>query len=221
MATLGMQRFRHIALEGPIGVGKSTLTRRLAAQLGAETLMEQAEENPYLERFYGDATGYAFQTQVFFLFQRVKQVRALAQPGMFAQGIVSDFMFAKDALFARMNLSDEEYKLYGQMYTQLAPQVPQPDLVIWLQASPTTLLQRIRRRAITMEQRIDIPYLQRLCDAYAAFFAGFDDAPVLVIDTDHFNPLERDADFRTLLDKLDVFEGRRLFLGTSAEPRLA
>jgi deoxyguanosine kinase len=218
--TNGLQRFRHIALEGAIGAGKSSLARRLAQHLGAELLMEQAEENPYLERFYNDATGYAFQTQVFFLFQRVRQVRALAQPGMFEQSIVSDFMFAKDALFARMNLSDEEYKLYSQMYAQLAPQVPQPDLVIWLQGSPSTLLQRIRRRAISMEQRIDTAYLQRLCDAYAEFFSAFDDAPVLVVETENFNPLEREADFRALLDKIAGFDGRRMSLGASYEPRL-
>lgn len=220
MSAPDLRRFRHIALEGPIGVGKSTLTRRLAAHLGAETLMEQAEENPYLERFYGDASGYAFQTQVFFLFQRLRQVRALAQPGMFAKGIVSDFMFAKDALFARTNLSDEEYGLYAQMYAQVAPQVPLPDLVIWLQASPVTLLQRIQRRAITMEQRIDIAYLQRLCDAYAAFFASFDEAPLLVIDTEHFNPIERDADFVSLLDRMAAFDGCRLLVGASPDPRI-
>jgi deoxyadenosine/deoxycytidine kinase len=216
-----LKRFRHIAIEGPIGVGKSTLTRRLGAHLGAELLMEQAQENPYLERFYADAPGYAFQTQVFFLFQRVKQVRALAQPGMFEHTIVSDFIFAKDALFARMNLSDEEYRLYGQMYAQLAPQVPQPDLVIWLQASPATLLQRIQRRAIPMEQRIDEAYLQRLIDGYAEFFQGFDDAPVLVIDTEHFNPIEREADFNALLDRLMGFDGRRMALGQPTQARLA
>jgi deoxyadenosine/deoxycytidine kinase len=212
---------RHIAIEGPIGVGKSTLARRLAEHLGAELLMEQAEENPYLERFYADAPGYAFQTQVFFLFQRVRQVRALAQPGMFQQTIVSDFMFAKDALFARMNLSDEEYRLYSQMYAQLAPQVPQPDLVLWLQATPATLRQRIKRRAIPMEQRIDDAYLQRLSDGYAEFFESYDDSPVFVIDTEHFNPIERPADFNQLLDRMFSFDGRRLLLGGHEPHRLA
>jgi deoxyguanosine kinase len=205
--------FRHIAIEGPIGVGKSTLTRRLGEHLGAELLMEQAEENPYLERFYADTAGYAFQAQVFFLFQRVKQVKVLTQPGMFQQPIVSDFMFAKDALFARMNLSDDEYRLYSQMYAQVAPQVPQPDLVIWLQATPATLRQRIKRRAIPMEQRIDDAYLQRLIDGYAEFFGSYDDAPVFVVDTEHFNPIERQADFDHLLS----FQGRRLLLGATQQ----
>lgn len=217
----GLERFRHIAIEGPIGVGKSSLARRLAAHLGAETMMEQAGENPFLERFYADQPGYAFQTQVFFLFQRLRQVRSLAQPGMFSQAVVSDFVFAKDALFARLNLSDEEYGLYSQMYGQVAPQVPQPDLVIWLQAPTDTLLQRIRRRAIAMEQRIAPEYLARLADAYAAYFEGFDAAPVLAVNTEHFNPIEREADWRALLDRLSGFRGPREFYDPGTQPRLA
>ena len=205
----GLARFRHIAIEGPIGVGKSSLARRLAAHLGAETMMEQAGDNPFLERFYADQPGYAFQTQVFFLFQRMRQVRELAQPGMFSKSVVSDFTLAKDALFARMNLSDEEYHLYSQMYAQVSQQLPQPDLVIWLQATPGVLMQRIRQRGIAMEQRIDPNYLQRLCDAYAAYFQGFDGAPLMVINSEHFNPVEREGDFQALVDALTTFEGPR------------
>jgi len=205
----GLKRFHHIALEGPIGVGKSSLARRLATHLGAELMLERAEENPYLERFYNDLPGYAFQTQVFFLFQRMRQVRELAQPGMFSKSVVSDFTLAKDALFARMNLSDEEYHLYSQMYAQVSQQLPQPDLVIWLQATPGVLMQRIRQRGIAMEQRIDPNYLQRLCDAYAAYFQGFDGAPLMVINSEHFNPVEREGDFQALVDALTTFEGPR------------
>ncbi|HET7867552.1 MAG TPA: deoxynucleoside kinase, partial [Burkholderiaceae bacterium] len=201
----GLERFRHIAIEGPIGVGKSSLARRLAAHMGAELMLERAEENPYLERFYADLPGYAFQTQVFFLFQRMRQVRELAQPGMFSQAVVSDFMLAKDALFARMNLSDEEYHLYSQMYAQVSQQLPQPDLVIWLQASPPTLTQRIRQRGIAMEQRIDPAYLQRLCDAYGDYFQGFDAAPLMIVNSEHFNPVDRVQDFRALVDALAAF----------------
>ena len=208
MAT-GLERFRHIAIEGPIGVGKSSLARQLAAHLGAELMLERADENPYLERFYADLPGYAFQTQVFFLFQRMRQVRELAQPGMFSAAVVSDFMIDKDALFARMNLSDEEYHLYSQMYAQAAAQLPQPDLVVWLQATPPTLMQRIRQRGISMEQRISAEYLQTLCDAYAEFFAGFDKAPLMVVDSEHFNPVERPADFQALLHALAAFGGPR------------
>jgi deoxyguanosine kinase len=208
MAT-GLARFRHIAIEGPIGVGKSSLARRLAAHLGAELMLERADENPFLERFYADPAGYAFQTQVFFLFQRMRQVRELAQPGMFTSAVVSDFMMAKDAVFARMNLSDEEYHLYGQMYAQVSAQLPQPDLVIWLRASVPTLLQRIRQRAIGMEQRITPEYLQTLCDAYAAFFDGFGGAPLMVVDSEHFNPVARPQDLEALVSSLAGFEGPR------------
>ena len=120
-ADTGLQRFRHIVIEGPIGVGKSSLARRLAEHLKAELLLELPEENPFLGRFYDDMSGYAFQTQLFFLFQRAKQMQAIAQPGMFEHTVVSDFLFAKDALFARLTLSDDEHRLYAQMYAQIAP----------------------------------------------------------------------------------------------------
>ncbi|MBX3621196.1 MAG: deoxynucleoside kinase [Rhizobacter sp.] len=205
----GLERFRHIAIEGPIGAGKSSLARRLASHLGAELMLERADENPYLERFYADVPGYAFQTQVFFLFQRMRQVRDLAQPGMFSQAVVSDFMLAKDSLFARMNLSDEEYHLYQQMYAQVSNQLPQPDLVIWLQATPATLMQRIRQRGIVMEQRISADYLQKLCDAYADYFERFDAAPLMVVNSEQFNPVAREADFLALVGALAAFEGPR------------
>jgi deoxyadenosine/deoxycytidine kinase len=216
-----LQRFRHIAVEGPIGVGKTTLARRLAQHLGAELLLEKAEDNPYLERFYGDMPGFAFQTQLYFLFQRVKQMQSLAQPQMFSTGIVSDFVFAKDALFAKLNLSDDEYRLYTQMYAQVLPSVVQPDLVIWLQASPPTLMQRVRRRGLPMEHRIGEDYLQRLCDAYVEYFHGFDDAPVLAVGTEHFNPIERDGDFELLLQRLAAFRGRREFFNSHVELSLS
>ncbi|HEX3136156.1 MAG TPA: deoxynucleoside kinase, partial [Casimicrobiaceae bacterium] len=158
----------------------------------------------------------AFQTQLFFLFQRERQFRAIAQPSMFAQTIVSDFMFAKDALFAQLNLSDEEYRLYAQMHQPIAAQLGEPDLVVRLQAAPPALLARVRRRGLAMEHGIDLAYLQRLCDAYAEFFAAYDGAPVFVVDTERFHPLERDADLAELVRALARFDGRRGVLGAAA-----
>ncbi len=213
----GLQRFRHIAVEGPIGVGKTTLAHRLATHLGADLLLEQPNENPFLDRFYQDMSGYAFQTQLAFLFQRVKQMQAAAQPGMFAQALVSDYLFEKDAIFARLNLSDDEFRLYTQMYEQAALQLRQPDLVIWLQASPAKLLQRIQRRAIPMEQGIAADYLQRLCDAYVEFFHHNEGPPVLAVGTEHFNPVDDDVDFALLIGRLQAFQGRREFFNSHVE----
>jgi deoxyadenosine/deoxycytidine kinase len=213
----GLRRFRYVAIEGPIGVGKSSLARKLAACLGADLLLEQPDENPFLSRFYGDMPGYAFQTQLFFLFQRLKQMQTVAQPGMFGDAIVGDFLFAKDSLFARLTLSDDEFRLYSQMYAQLAPQVREPDLVIWLQASPETLLQRVRRRAIGMELGISADYLQRLCDAYVEYFHAYEGAPVFAIGTEQFNPVDSDADFSLLLQRLALFKGRREFFNSHVE----
>ncbi len=208
-----LRNSRHIAIEGPIGAGKTTLARRLADRLGAELMLEQPAENPFLWRFYEDRAGYAFQTQLFFLFQRERQMRALAQPGMFSQAVVSDFMFAKDALFARLNLSDEEYRLYTQMHQPIAVQLREPDLVLWLQASPETLLARVRQRGIASEHGIDLAYLERLGAAYAEMFSSYEGAPVFVIDTERFHPAARGVDLDLLLDALTRFAGSRGALG--------
>ncbi len=212
-----LARFSHIAIEGPIGAGKTTLAGQLADRLDAELMLEQPAENPFLWRFYQDRAGYAFQTQLFFLFQRERQMRALSQPSMFAQNMVSDFMFAKDALFARLNLSDEEYRLYAQMHQPIAAQLREPDLVIWLQGSAETLLGRVRRRGISSEHGIDLGYLERLGNAYAELFATYDGAPVFAIDTERFHPVEREADLDRLLDALARFHGRRGSLGAPSD----
>jgi deoxyadenosine/deoxycytidine kinase len=212
MTTGGLARYRHIAIEGAIGAGKTTLARELAARVGAELMLEQPAENPFLGRFYADMKGYAFQTQLFFLFQRQRQVQAIAQPTMFASTVVSDFMLAKDTIFAKLTLSDDEYRLYAQMYAPIAAQLPEPDVVVWLQASPQTLLHRVQRRGVAMEERIDITYLTGLADAYAEYFSTSIGVPVLAVDSERFNPVERPADLDDLIDRLERFEGRRGFL---------
>jgi deoxyguanosine kinase len=215
-----LRHLRHIVVEGPIGVGKTSLALRLARALDAETLLEQSAENPFLERFYADREGYAFQAQLFFLFQRVRQVRELAQPGMFVPTVVSDFMFAKDAIFAKLNLSDEEFHHYALMYGRLAPQLPQPDLVIWLQASPQTLLARIRRRGIAMEQRIDAAYLDALCGAYAEHFRVHDGRPLLTVDSERFHPAVNDDDLARLVERLQGLNEGRADLDPSSRPAI-
>ncbi|MEO7152151.1 MAG: deoxynucleoside kinase [Burkholderiaceae bacterium] len=194
-----MTGWRHIVVEGAIGVGKTTLARRLAQALDADLVLERPDENPFLQRFYADMPGYAFQTQLYFLFQRARQVQALTQAGLFARPAVADYLFAKDALFARLTLSDEEHRLYVQMYAQLAREVAEPDLVIWLQASPATLLRRVRERGIPMEQPIDEAYLERLGVAYVEHFRSYSGAPVLAIDTEDFHPARSTPDLTWLL----------------------
>ncbi len=193
---------RHIAVEGVIGVGKTTLAVRLAAHLQAELLCEQPADNPFLERFYGDDAGYALPAQLFFLLQRVRQLQVLAQPGMFTAAVVSDYLFDKDALFARLNLSDEEYVLYARIHAWLVPRVPPPHVVIWLRAPVPVLLERIRRRGIGMEQGIRADYLERLAEAYAAHFAAYRAAPVVAIDTERFHPAASDGDLAELLRRI-------------------
>ena len=197
-----MTSWRHIAVEGPIGVGKTTLARRLAQHLDADLVLERPDENPFLQRFYADMPGYAFQTQLFFLFQRARQAGALAQTGLFSRPVVSDYLFAKDALFAKLTLSDDEHRLYLQMYAQLAHDMSEPDLVIWLQAAPATLLKRVRARGLAIEQPIDEPYLERLCEAYVEHFRGHAGAPVLAVDTEEFNPARSNADLDVLLQQV-------------------
>jgi deoxyguanosine kinase len=205
------ERWRHIVVEGPIGAGKTSLARRLAERYGAQTVFEEPQANPFLERFYREGPRHALSTQLFFLFQRVGQLRDLAQRDLFHHAAVGDFLFDKDPLFARLTLSDDELALYRQIFDSLRPQAPTPDLVIYLQAQPDTLVERVRRRGIPSEAAISESYLRSLVDAYSHFFHHFDAAPLLIVNTEHLNPVERDADFELLLQHLAGMRGRRAF----------
>lgn len=206
-----LERARYVAVEGPIGVGKSSLAQRLAQHLGASLLLEKPQDNPFLAQFYQDPERYALATQLFFLFQRGNEVRDLAQLDMFQSSTVADYLFDKDPLFARLNLSDAEFALYQQIYQSLAPQAPAPDLVIYLQASVETLMNRVRKRAHRYEQNISEDYLLRLTQSYSEFFYHYDAAPVLVVNSDHLNPVESDEDFALLLQRVADMRGAREF----------
>lgn len=202
-------QYRHIVVEGPIGVGKTSLARRLAERSSARLVLEQPEQNPFLERFYRDSARYALQTQLFFLFQRAQQLRDLAQQDLFDRHSVADFLFDKDPLFARLNLAPDELKLYEQILAHLAPQAPAPDLVIYLQAQPETLVERVGRRALAAEAGISEAYLRALSDAYLRYFHDYDAAPILIVNTEHLNPADRDADLDLLIDRIGRMRGRR------------
>jgi deoxyadenosine/deoxycytidine kinase len=202
---------RYIVVEGPIGAGKTSLARQLAEHLSADMLLEQPEDNPFLPRFYDDMQRFALPTQLTFLFQRVDQLRHLTQVDMFREPTVSDFLLDKDPLFARLNLSDDEYALYDKVYRHLKPQTPTPDLVIYLQAPVDTLLSRVRMRGVSFEQSIPDEYLARLADAYARYFYTYDEAPLLIINSERLNFVDNPSHLRMLLGRVGNMRARREF----------
>jgi len=204
-------KYRYIAVEGPIGVGKTSLARRLSERFQAGLMLEDADSNPFLPRFYQDAARYALQTQLFFLFQRAAQVRDLKQLELFGQPTVSDFLLDKDTLFARLNLNDEEYRLYQQIFAHLQPQTPTPDLVIYLQAPVGSLIERVRRRGVAYESPITEDYLARLTESYSRYFYQYDASPLLIVNSEHLNFADQPQDFELLLERIGQMRGGREF----------
>ena len=206
-----MDKFRYLVVEGPIGAGKTSLARRLASRVAADLVLEQPEENPFLARFYQDMARFALPTQLFFLFQRARLLEPLAQPDMFGRPAIGDFLLDKDPLFARITLSADELALYQKIYEALRPRSPTPDLVVYLQAQPATLIERVRRRAKGYERPVSEEYLALLAESYARFFYHYNAAPVLIVNSDNLNFVEREADFELLVSRLRGMRSRREF----------
>lgn len=209
-------RFRHIVVEGPIGAGKTSLARKLAARLDAELVLENADENPFLPRFYEDRRRYALPVQLFFLVARVEQARRLNQGELFSPARVADFMLEKDLLFARFILDEAEFRLYRQLYEGLKPQAAAPDLVIYLQAKPAALLERVKRRGRTYERQINESYLTELSKAYSEFFYHYEASPLLIVNSENLNFADKDSDFELLLQRIQDMRSAREFFNLGA-----
>ena len=190
---------RYIAVEGPIGVGKTSLCKRLAESLEYEVVLEKAEENPFLNRFYRDRRQHALATQLFFLLQRAQQIQELRQDDLFKSARVADFMIEKDRLFAQQTLDPDEFNLYENVYQPLTLDAPVPDLVIYLQAPTETLLGRIQRRGIAAEQYIERSYLEQLNEAYTEFFHYYDASSLLIVNSTQIDLVNNDRDYQELV----------------------
>ena len=211
-----LSRYRYVVVEGPIGAGKTSLTHKLAERLNADTLLENASDNPFLPRFYQEPKRYALPTQLHFLFERSRQLRELAQGDLFRAGTVSDFLIDKDMLFARLNLDDDEFDLYQKVYADLALQAPTPDLVIYLQAPVDALQERVKRRGVEFERGMDAGYLQRLANSYSEFFHRYEAAPLLIVNTSNLNFAQSEADFELLVERMNKMRGPREFFNRAA-----
>jgi len=193
---------RYIAVEGPIGVGKTALARRLATEFGSRLLLEQVEENPFLRKFYEEPGRHAFQTQLFFLLERYRQQHELGQLDLFTQGTVADYLFAKDGIFASLTLGSDEYHLYQQIFQMLDQRLPRPDLVIYLEARPEVLLRRLRKRDRDFERGISPEYLERLTEAFREYFHRYTEAPLLVVNCSDIDFVQHGGDLADLIKEI-------------------
>ena len=206
------ENFRYLVIEGPIGVGKTSLAKKLAAEFGSELLLEQAEENPFLANFYHNPRQYALSAQLHFLLQRAQQVQDFRQSDLFRGSYIADFMVDKDRLFAQMTLNPDELALYEQIYTHLTLDAPRPDLVIYLQAPVEVLRERIVRRGIDYEQQIRDEYLLRLSESYTRFFYDYDGSALLTVNTRSVDLINNAEDYQAILEKInDIHSGRHYF----------
>jgi deoxyguanosine kinase len=203
---------RYIAVEGPIGVGKTSLVKKLSDSFGSELLLEKAEENPFIARFYENPRQYALSTQLYFLLQRAQQVQSFRQIDLFQNSHIADFMIDKDRLFAELTLTNDELKLYEQIYQHMTIDAPQPDLVIYLQAPVDILLGRITHRGIDYEQKIKDDYLTRLCELYTRFFYDYNESALLTVNTQSIDLINNQQDYQALLDEINnIRSGRHYF----------
>ena len=210
--------YPYIAIEGPIGVGKTSLARIFSERWSMQPLFERPDDNPFLERFYRDSARYALATQLQFALQRAQEAREVTAARAAGTALIADFIAQKNDIFARLTLPDDEYPLYRALASRIdTAAAPQPDLVVYLQASPEVLFTRIQKRARPSELQISDAYLRALCDAYNEFFYHYDGAPVLTVNAEHLNPLESADDLALLVERIETMRGRKEFFvkGTS------
>ena len=207
---------RYIAIEGAIGVGKTALARRLADSLSADLVLEEVDENPFLERFYRDGRAAALPAQMFFLFARARQIEDLRQSDLFSSVRISDYLFTRDRLFAELNLDPEELRLYDQITENLAVDAPVPDLVIYLQASVDAIMSRLAQRNSLYDRFVDRNYVEKLTDAYSRFFHAYDDGPLLIVNASQIDPINNDEDYEQLFRQIERTTGGRHFFNPVA-----
>jgi deoxyadenosine/deoxycytidine kinase len=212
-----MNSAKLISIEGPIGVGKTSLAQKLSDKLNAELILEQPDSNPFLKSFYSERKNSALPTQLFFLFQRAQQLESLNNFDMFSSLRISDFMVQKDKIFAELTLTDDEIGLYNKIHDSLQIKPPKPDLVIYLQAPPNVLLTRIANRGVEYEKNISLDYLDKLCKLYAEFFYHYDESPMLIVNASAIDPISREHHFDALLHEIEKIEYGRHFFNPSVE----
>lgn len=213
---MNLERCRYIVVEGPIGAGKTSLARNIATRLNYSLMLEQPEANPFLERFYGDMSRHTLSTQLFFLIQRMQQLQSMEREKEFSRPVVGDFLFDKDRIFTDVTLNELEHGLYRQVREHMPLNPPVPDLVIYLQAAPEILIRRVKQRGNTLEQRISEDYLRRLAERYMRFFYEYDQAPVMIVNSEHIDLAHNLADLDMLLVRIDQMRSAREYFNVRA-----